>query len=54
MPAQGAPRLGSEPTDGKHKSPPRIGAERLVALIERSGYRRFTAACSAVTDYTSG
>jgi N-methylhydantoinase B len=30
----------------------RIGAERLVALIERCGYRRFTAACSAVMDYT--
>jgi len=29
----------------------RIGAERLVALIERYGYQRFTAACSAVMDY---
>ena len=51
MPAQGAPRLGSEPTDGKHKSPPRIGPERLVALIKRYGYESFTASCSAVMDY---
>jgi N-methylhydantoinase B len=29
----------------------RIGAERLVALIERYGFQRFTAACSAVMDY---
>jgi N-methylhydantoinase B len=29
----------------------RIGAERLVALIARHGYERFTAACSAVMDY---
>src|SRR5271163_3549465 len=29
----------------------RIGAERLVALIERYGYESFTAACSAVMDY---
>jgi len=29
----------------------RIGAERLVALIERYGYQRFTAACNAVMDY---
>ena len=28
-----------------------IGAERLVALIARHGYERFTAACSAVMDY---
>jgi N-methylhydantoinase B len=28
-----------------------IGAQRLVALIERYGYQRFTAACSAVMDY---
>src|SRR5690348_7183729 len=29
----------------------RIGAERLGRLIERYGYERFTAACSAVMDY---
>ncbi len=29
----------------------RIGAERLAALIERYGYERFTAACTAVMDY---
>jgi N-methylhydantoinase B len=29
----------------------RIGAERLVALIQRYGYERFTAACRAVMDY---
>src|SRR5271170_8270570 len=29
----------------------RIGAERLGGLIERYGYERFTAACSAVMDY---
>src|SRR5271163_375420 len=29
----------------------RVGAERLVALIERYGYERFTAACSAVMNY---
>ena len=29
----------------------RIGAERLGQLIERYGYERFTAACSAVMDY---
>jgi len=29
----------------------RIGAERLSGLIERYGYERFTAACTAVMDY---
>src|SRR6266404_6329077 len=29
----------------------RIGAERLAALIERYGYERFTAVCTAVMDY---
>src|SRR6202047_2482389 len=29
----------------------RIGAERLGGLIERYGYERFTAACTAVMDY---